>query len=198
MVNLTAQALKLTQTDKRASGNAGNCLFQWIFSCRYTKTGDKYDTCVINKIGIWVDVFERKRGEMEINDHFYSTAHFLPKQLKNKSRSGELKNSSGKFFWGRIFQSGNETRLWLHRSVHVLNHLLGPELWKYKQILTSTGGGILVWTFRINRSDGGRWSHVWHTLRQNGVPRRAEHGSVEDVTAPLTWTDSFERLCCFL
>lgn len=53
---------------------------------------------------------------MEINDHFYSTAHFFPKQLKNscKSRSGELKNSSGKFFWGRIFQSGSKTRLWLH------------------------------------------------------------------------------------
>lgn len=121
MVNVTAQALKCSQTDYRhASKNPGNSSFQWLFLCWYTKRGEKYDTCIINKIRIWVDVLgretERERGEMEINDHFYSTAHSLPKQLKNscKSRSGELINSSGKLFWGRIFQSGSKTRLWLH------------------------------------------------------------------------------------
>lgn len=114
MVNVSEQVLKWTQTDNRhASKNARNCLVQWLFSCQFRKRGDKYDTCAINKIRIWVDVFgERRREEMEINDHVYSTTHFLPKQLQNSRKS-----RSGKIFWDRIFQSGSKTRLWLHASM---------------------------------------------------------------------------------
>ena len=161
MVNVSEQVLKWTQTDNRhASKNARNCLVQWLFSCQFRKRGDKYDTCAINKIRIWVDVFgERRREEMEINDHVYSTAHFLPKQLQNSRKS-----RSGKIFWDRI-------TVWQQNSimtsrVHVVKHLLSPELpEKSKQALQlPPWGGILVWPFGVNSPDGGRWSHVWHTL----------------------------------
>lgn len=118
----------------------------------YTKRGDKYDTCVINKIRIWVDVFGgRKGGEMEINDHFYSTAHFFPKQLKNscKSRSGELKNSSGKFFWGRIFQSGSKTRLWLHAP---------STWWSICSALSSSDSTTRYSSFPLRWNS---WSDLW-------------------------------------
>lgn len=63
----------------------GTVCFSDYFRAGTQNQGDKYDTCVINKIRIWVDVFgKRKRGEMEINRHFYSTAHFLPKQQLQK------------------------------------------------------------------------------------------------------------------
>lgn len=127
---------------------------------------------------------------MEINNHFYSTAHFLPKHLKNscKSRSGELKTGLVNFSeaefsslaakldydftlpstWWSICLALNSSESTNRYSIFPLRWNSRLDLW-----------GKQLWWWQVVTC-------LTHAKSKWRSSRCRTHGSVEDVTAPLT------------